>query len=116
MKRVKLPSGATRSDIGDAGFSLLQPAALLADARRMGLGAKNHGPNNYRLGQPYSVVVDHMMKHLVEWLGGDRGDDHLAALRWGAGTLIEQEQRIERGELPASLDDLYFSPRNRTTR
>jgi len=116
VKKVRLPSGSTRSDIGEARFSLLWPSAMLAEARRMGLGANHHGENDFRRGQPYSVVIDHMLKHFFEWLGGDRREDHLAAARWGLGTLIEQEERIDRGELPASLDDLYFSPRKRKTR
>jgi len=105
---VTLPSGSTRSaDVPpDAAYDLIPHGPLLRLARRYGQGAAVHGDRNWEMGQPLRVVVAHMVSHLFRWLGGDRTDDHLAAVAWGCFALMFFED-----ELPECLAPVdQFSP------
>lgn len=48
--------------------------------------------------------------HMLWWIGGDRTVDHLAFIARAAMTMIEIEERVERGLLPAELVDIGSTP------
>lgn len=86
------PTGATRStDTEGDRYDLITPFGLQRLARRYGDGAKTHGERNWEQGVPASTTVNHMVRHLFLWLWGDRSDDHLAAVAWGAFALMHYE-------------------------
>lgn len=62
---ITLASGATRSKV-PVNWHLLPTSALRAYEQRMTLGAGVHGPKNWMKGQPFSVIYNHMMEHLMK--------------------------------------------------
>lgn len=54
----------------------MPPKALLAVGAAMKEGAERYGEQNWR-GFPVEVPINHAMRHLVQYLSGDRSEDHL---------------------------------------
>jgi hypothetical protein len=97
-------SGATRSmDADNTRYDLIPPAALEALASTYAEGAALHGDHNYLKGMPYSVVVNHLLRHINLWQRGDASENHLGHAAWGLCALLEFEAE-GRGE---ELNDLY---------
>ena len=94
--KITLPSGSTRSaDVPlELRIDLVPWEGLERLALRYGVGAKQHGDRNWERGQPAEVVIAHLVRHLWLWMGGDRGDDHLAAAAWGLFCLMHHEARL----------------------
>lgn len=87
-------SGGTRSsDADDVRFDLITPVGMRRVAKRYADGAIKHGDRNWEKGIPASVTINHMLNHLNKWQSGDRSDDHLAAVAWGALALLHYEER-----------------------
>lgn len=80
-------------------YDLIPQRAIEREAVRMGDGADSHGENNYRKGKDDPAFItdrlNHLIEHALKYANGDRSDDHLAAIRCGAGMLIwlEEAQR-----------------------
>lgn len=53
------------------------------------------------------VVFD----HILWWMGGDRTVDHLAIIARGAMSMMEIEERVERGLLDTTLNDVCNLPK-----
>jgi len=83
-------TGSTRS-VMEERYDLVAPEGLRRLALRYALGAAKHGARNWERGQKASVVINHMLKHLMCYLAGNRDDDHLAAVAWGAFALMHFE-------------------------
>jgi hypothetical protein len=73
-------------------YDLVSPIGLRRLAARYALGAERYGDSNYLKGMPASVVINHMMAHLENVRAGRRDDDNLAAIAWGAFTLMHYEE------------------------
>lgn len=87
------PSGASRSkDCDELRFDLIPTKPHARLARRYGGGAATHGANNWRKGMPWSDVINHLENHLNRFKAGNQSDDDLAAIAWGAFTLMEYEE------------------------
>lgn len=58
-----------------------------------------------------------MHRHLLQWEEGDQEEDHLAAIVFGAQALMHYREMIDRGVLPADLDDMpeYATSENEIT-
>jgi hypothetical protein len=91
---------------------LISPFALMRIGEHMRKGAAKYGRGNWELGQPFSEITASMYRHLLQWLQGDTEEDHLAAIAFGAQALMHYREMIDRGLLPAELDDMprYGSP------
>lgn len=88
-------TGAKRSsDCDDLKYSLIPTCATRRWAKRLALGAKLHGRDNWKKGFPYSACVDHLMEHLAKWLEGDSSEDHLAAILCNVGFLAWYEEHL----------------------
>ena len=85
---------------------MISPFALMRVGEHMRKGATKYGPLNWQLGQPFSEVTASMHRHLLQWEQGDQDEDHLAAIVFGAQALIHYREMIDRGVLPAELDDM----------
>jgi len=106
-KRQEFETGSKRDTRDGKGrFDLIPPYALTRLARHYENGAKKYGDRNWEKGQPLARYLDSMIRHAYKFLGGSREEDHLAAVAWNALAYIETEYRIERGILPADLDDI----------
>ena len=97
-EKLTLPTGSTRSVIQER-YDLISPIALRRLAARYAVGAATHGERNWEKGQPANVVMNHLLRHAFCWLAGDRTDDHLAAVCWGACALMHFEETM-----PAMID------------
>jgi len=85
---------------------LISPFAMLRVGEHMRKGAVKYGVHNWQLGQPFSEVTASMHRHLLQWEQGDEDEDHLAAIVFGAQALMHYREMIDRGLLPAELDDM----------
>ena len=67
---------------GKPRISLVPTEELLRVATHYTKGAEKYGENNWRLGQPSSVLYDSAQRHLLSWWQGDTTEDHAAAAVW----------------------------------
>ncbi len=118
-----LPSGSTRTNIDTHRYDLISPWGLMRLAERYAKGAVKHGDRDWEAGQPEGEVINHMDKHMTLYKQGDRTDDHIAAVAWGAFALLhfdELKKRyplmkvkaappVEPADLPKHLRDLADS-------
>lgn len=92
-KRI-FPSGASRSmDAETTRYDLICPVGLRRLAERYAQGAKQHGDANWLNGLPAGDTLNHLIRHIELWRGGDRTDDHLAAAAWGLFALMHFEEK-----------------------
>lgn len=74
-------------------FDLIPPLVLQQLAEVYEEGAQSYGDSKYlEKPLPYSVIVNHMMNHLLIYLNGDRSELHLAKVIWGAASMITLDQ------------------------
>lgn len=66
------------------------------------LGAKNYGDGNFLKGIPTKVALESLDRHLASYMEGDRSEDHLAAIIFGAQLCMLNEKT---DGIPA---DYYF--------
>jgi hypothetical protein len=85
---------------------LISPFAMMRVGEHMRKGAAKYGLHNWALGQPFSEVTASMHRHLLQWEQGDQEEDHLAAIVFGAQALMHYQEMLDRGVLPAELDDM----------
>lgn len=91
-------TGATRSaDAEGVRYDLVPPEGVEAVARAMHVGAVTHGDNNWKKGLRNSILVNHAMRHIVEYMKeGNTTEDHighalanLMMLKWNEVNLPE---------------------------
>src|SRR5262245_9023412 len=88
-QREEFATGSRRDTRkGKGRFDLISVHAERREAELLERGAEKYGERNWEKGQPFSRCLDSVKRHLNQYLGGDRSEDHLAAIRWGAGCLI----------------------------
>lgn len=105
--RRSFDTGSVRDAATDKGrFDLISPIALRRLAGLYERGAVKYDARNWEKGQPQSVYLDCAMRHLQKHLMGYRDEDHLSAAAWNVFCMMHQEHQLERGMLPAELDDL----------
>ncbi len=92
-KRQKFKTGARR-DIqeGKPRPDLISPFVLWRVGALMGRGAEKYGENNWTKGMPYSRFLASAMRHLVQFMMGDRKEDHLAAVIFNIGAIIHFQE------------------------
>lgn len=106
-ERVEFPTGSSRDvETGKGRYDLLPPLAIRRLAKLYERGAKKYGDHNWRKGQPMSRVLSSLLRHAFQFAEGDGSEDHLAAVVWNACGLMYVSEMIERGVLPAELNDL----------
>lgn len=96
-------TGSKRSVEADAErYDLISEIGLERLARTYAEGiAKGYEMHNWRLGQPFSVVLNHVLWHLNKYKKGENGEDHLAHAAFGLFALMEFETTH------TELNDLY---------
>lgn len=106
-ERQRFTTGAQRDAMSDKPRpGLMSPFALMREAELYARGAEKYDDRNWEKGMPFSRVVDSLFRHLLQYMSGDREEDHLAAIRWNSGALIHYEEMIGRGVLSEELNDL----------
>lgn len=110
----KWPTGAVRDDNkGKGRYDLMSPIALRRDALLLEYGFRKYGPRNWEKGIPCSSYIDSAIRHLVQYMNGDRSEDHLARARWNIGCLMHTEEAVAAGDLPRALLDLPHHKKER---
>lgn len=106
-QRQDFTTGSVRDTRDGKGrYDLLSPLALRRLVTHLENGAKKYGDRNWEKGQPQSRYLDSALRHLFRYLEGLRDEDHLAAAAWNVQAMIHNEEAIERGLLPAELNDM----------
>ncbi len=86
---VEFKSGAVRSaDAESVRYDLISPIALEALARANAEGSAKYGDFNWEKGMPVNDLLNHVVRHIYKFLGGDRSEDHLGHAMWGVGAAI----------------------------
>lgn len=106
-RRQQFPTGSQRDDDTGKGYPSLIPTVFIKRlAVHFQLGAQKYDRDNWMKGQPLSRYIDSGWRHMMAARDGDDGEDHAAAWAWNCCAFIWTKDAIERGKLPAELDDL----------
>lgn len=110
-KREDFDTGSRRDTrAGKGRFDLLSPISNLRLARHFETGSLKYGDRNWEKGQPLCRYLDSAIRHLNDYLAGDRSEDHVTAASWNCHCFVHTEEMIRRGVLPATLNDLPEYP------
>jgi len=85
---------------------LISPFAEERQGHWLRMGATKYTERNWEKGMPFSRCVASLRRHIMKYQQGMRDEDHLAAIMFNAMALIHYEEMIERGLLPAELNDM----------
>ena len=89
---TKFDSGAVRSgDAAHLDFTSIPLIGLLAVARTSGEGADKYGRYNYMKGMPVHDLLNHVLRHIILYLLGDRSEPHLPHAAWGLLAAIQSQ-------------------------
>lgn len=69
-------------------------------------GAKKYNDHNWQRGIPVSRCIDSLYRHLISFANGETDEDHKAAAKCNIMFIYHYMKAIERGVLPAELNDL----------
>lgn len=64
-------------------FDLIPTAGLRAVAETYKEGSLRYGPFNWERGMEVHDLLNHAIRHLQLWIGGDRSEDHIGHAAWG---------------------------------
>lgn len=106
--RTAFITGSVReASRGKPRFDLISVHGLLRLATAMAKGAEKYGERNWEKGQPVSRFYESALRHIFQWAMGDNSEDHLAACVFNIFGIIETQERVQRGQLPVELDDMF---------
>jgi hypothetical protein len=89
---VRFETGAVRSSDAEATrYDLISPIGLEAVARTCAEGAAKYSDFNWERGMPVGDLLNHALRHIYSYLGGDRSEDHLPHAAWGLLAAIHSE-------------------------
>lgn len=81
--KEQFASGAVRgTDANGTRYGLITPIGLRRLAETYAEGAQKYGDRNWEKGIPASNLLNHAIKHINQWLHGNRDEDHLAHAAW----------------------------------
>lgn len=99
-------TGANRdSQEGKIQYSLIPYQALDALGQVLTDGAKRYGKGNYKLGIPYTRVIDSLMRHVEAIRRGKDDEPHVGQAMANLAFLAYYDDMINKGLLPKELDD-----------
>lgn len=106
-QRREFSTGSVRDRAAGKGrFDLMPPLALLRLAKLYENGSLKYGDRNWEKGQPSNDMLDSGIRHAINYLAGLRDEDHLIQAAWNFLGIVEIQERIKLGILPAELDTL----------
>lgn len=92
-KREEFATGSVRdTQEGKGRYDLIPVGPLKRLAKHYENGAKKYGDRNWEKGQPSSRYYSSAMRHLTNYMDGDRSEDHLAAVAWNAFAMMFNEE------------------------
>ena len=106
-ERREFSTGSVRDrSAGKGRFDLFPPLALIRLAKHYENGSAKYGDRNWEKGQPTNEMFNSGYRHATDYLAGMRDEDHLIAAVWNFLGIVEIQERIKLGLLPADLDTL----------
>lgn len=91
-KREEFATGSVRdTQDGKGRYDLIPVGPLKRLSKHYENGAKKYGDRNWEKGQPSSRYYSSAMRHLTNYMAGDRSEDHLAAVAWNAFAMMFNE-------------------------
>lgn len=86
-------TGAVRStDVDGARYDLISPIGMRRLAETCKEGADKYSDYNWEKGMPVSAMLQHAMGHIMQYLAGDRSEDHLAHGCWNLMGAMHSEE------------------------
>lgn len=74
-----------------ARYDLIPPEGVEAVAQTCREGAMRYSDYNWEAGMPVGDLLNHALRHIYKYLGGDRSEDHLPHAAWGLLAAIHSE-------------------------
>lgn len=107
LDRTQFETGGQREIAANKGrFDLIPPEGLTELAQHFEAGAKKYADRNWEKGLPLSTFYNSLMDHLRDsYQYGLTDENHEAAIVWNAICYLTTLRRIQRGQLPSTLDD-----------
>jgi len=106
-ERQEFDTGAVRDTAEDKPRpDLYSPFAEERVGQWLAKGAEKYAERNWEAGIPISRCWASLCRHKMAYQQGKRDEDHLAAIIFNAMAIMHYEEMIERGVLPALLDDM----------
>ena len=100
-------TGAEGQAASGKGTPVLVPGDAIIDvAKHFEEGANLYSPRNWEKGIPLSESLNSLERHLQQEKMGMTDEPHARALAWRALVYLATKLRIEKGLLPASLNDM----------
>lgn len=91
---TKFDSGAVRStDANKTAYHLITPIGIRRLAETYREGEVKYGAMNCEMGMPISDLLNHVLKHIYDYLGGSRAEDDLAHAAWGLMMAMHSEEK-----------------------
>lgn len=108
-QREQFSTGSQRdSQAGKGRFDLIPFLPIERLAQHFENGAAKYDDDNWKKGQPLKQYVNSAMRHLYKISEGMTDEDHAAAVMWNMAALIWTKDAIDRGALPADLDNIVW--------
>ena len=86
------PSGAVRSTReGKGRYDLISPFAWRRVAIVSQKGGEHKGDRNWEKGFEWSRCIDSALRHIIQYMMGDRSEDHPAQAVWNLNALMQFE-------------------------
>lgn len=73
-------------------------------------GAKIYAPRNWEMGQEVSRYLDSTLRHLTQFIAGDKDEDHGAATLWNIVAIPHMLTLVDEDILPDYINDLPSYP------
>jgi len=103
----KFGTGAEKQHSEGKGTPVLFPGdAYIEVCKHFEAGAQHYEARNWEQGIPLSELINSLERHIADEKMGDTSERHDRAIAWNAIAYLATKIRIQRGLLPASLDDM----------
>ena len=107
-KRRKFKTGAQRDISGGKGrYDLIPREAIHRLAQLFERGAIKYADRNWEKGMPLHCFIDSGLRHAFQAGAGEQDEDHLIAAAWNFLCAATIHQRIQEGQLPTELNDIF---------
>lgn len=106
-ERQKYSTGAVRQPSkGKGRFDLIPAYALKRLAIHYENGAAKYSDDNWRKGMHTKRFMESALRHLNDYLDGNREEDHLSAAVFNIFGIIETQEMIRRNLVPKEFDNI----------
>jgi len=103
----KFGTGAEKQHSEGKGTPVLFPGdAYIEVCKHFEAGAQHYEARNWEQGIPLSELINSLERHIADEKMGKTDERHDRAIAWNAIAYLATKIRIQRGLLPADLDDM----------